>query len=340
MSLQHLPARRAASKGWVLRPERLAPAYSSIPRFRATRLRCLPGHSRRLEMDRRVSSGAGADGDDRPRPPTRSSSRTSAAAATTPKSFMTRGEWTLRDLDSRNGTFVGERQIRGDYHAAAGRHRPHRQLAPGVRARSVAGVSRSDHRRAGPGQLPIGEETRRRRDRRRHRRDSTTPNVLDERTSRRRSRTAAGRRRFLVPGEAERRRRAAAGPGRGQALPAGVRAGQRARRRPRRAPGARRPVRRHAGRCRRRAAACRAATTAKLTPTDLEVVASRSDFEPHAIIALSSFLAATVLRDGEAVLARNVDGDSQLGSRDSKGEIHATSVDLRPDPAATARCWA
>ena len=29
--------------------------------------------------------------------------------------FVTRGSWTLRDLDSRNGTFVGERQIRGDY---------------------------------------------------------------------------------------------------------------------------------------------------------------------------------------------------------------------------------
>src|SRR5256885_16690030 len=29
--------------------------------------------------------------------------------------FITRGAWTLRGLDSRNGTFVGARQIRGDY---------------------------------------------------------------------------------------------------------------------------------------------------------------------------------------------------------------------------------
>ena len=48
------------------------------------------------------------------------------------------------------------------------------------------------------------------------------------------------------------------------------------------------------------------------------------------------------MREGEAVLARNVMGDSTLGSRDSKGEILATSVicapvrrgrqDVRPDP--------
>jgi Nif-specific regulatory protein len=34
--------------------------------------------------------------------------------------FITRGAWTLRDLDSRNGTFVGERQVRGDYTLQAG----------------------------------------------------------------------------------------------------------------------------------------------------------------------------------------------------------------------------
>src|SRR5205823_2196069 len=34
--------------------------------------------------------------------------------------FVTRGAWTLRDLDSRNGSFVGERQIRGDYTLQAG----------------------------------------------------------------------------------------------------------------------------------------------------------------------------------------------------------------------------
>ena len=102
----------------------------------------ISGYSRRLEMDRRVPSGAGAIGHaSAVRRPTRSSSRTSAAAAAC-RSFLSQEHWTLRDLDSRNGTLVDEQRIRGDYHAAAGRHHSHRQFAPGVRARSVAGVSR------------------------------------------------------------------------------------------------------------------------------------------------------------------------------------------------------
>jgi Nif-specific regulatory protein len=61
----------------------------------------------------------------------------------------------------------------------------------------------------------------------------------------------------------------------------------------------------------------------------LEVVASRSEGDtPYHRV--SSFLATTVLREGEAVLARNVMGDSAVTSRDSKGEIHATSVICAP----------
>ena len=67
------------------------------------------------------------------------------------------------------------------------------------------------------------------------------------------------------------------------------------------------------------------------TPTgdDLEVVASMStsDSRYHRV---SNVLAATVMHEGEAVLARNVMGDSTLGSRDSKGEIHTTSVICAP----------
>ncbi len=63
--------------------------------------------------------------------------------------------------------------------------------------------------------------------------------------------------------------------------------------------------------------------------TELEVIATRSDTEfPYHRV--SNFLASTVLREGEAVLARNIMGDSRLGSRDSKGEIHATSVLCAP----------
>jgi len=62
---------------------------------------------------------------------------------------------------------------------------------------------------------------------------------------------------------------------------------------------------------------------------NLEVIASRSTAN-QAYHPVSQFLATTVMREGEAVLARNVMGDSTLGSRDSKGEIHATSVICAP----------
>ena len=64
-------------------------------------------------------------------------------------------------------------------------------------------------------------------------------------------------------------------------------------------------------------------------PDALEVVASRTSTErPYHQIA--AVLAATVMREGEAVLARNVMGDSTLGSRDSQGIIHTTSVICAP----------
>lgn len=62
---------------------------------------------------------------------------------------------------------------------------------------------------------------------------------------------------------------------------------------------------------------------------ELQVVASRTTTERR-YHPVSGFLATTVMREGEAVLARNIMGDSALGSRDSKGEIHATSVICAP----------
>jgi Nif-specific regulatory protein len=62
---------------------------------------------------------------------------------------------------------------------------------------------------------------------------------------------------------------------------------------------------------------------------ELEVIASRSTTE-HQYHRVSNFLATTVMREGEAVLARNVMGDSSLGNRDSQGEILATSVICAP----------
>jgi Nif-specific regulatory protein len=69
--------------------------------------------------------------------------------------------------------------------------------------------------------------------------------------------------------------------------------------------------------------------TSRTTGSELEVIASRTATERR-YHRVSNFLATTVLREGEAVLARNVMGDSALGSRDSKGEIHATSVICAP----------
>jgi pSer/pThr/pTyr-binding forkhead associated (FHA) protein len=65
------------------------------------------------------------------------------------------------------------------------------------------------------------------------------------------------------------------------------------------------------------------------TAGDLEIVASHTttDRRYHKV---AGFLATTVLREGEAVMARNVLGDSALGSRDSKGIIHTTSVICAP----------
>ncbi|MBS0208457.1 MAG: sigma 54-interacting transcriptional regulator [Planctomycetes bacterium] len=61
----------------------------------------------------------------------------------------------------------------------------------------------------------------------------------------------------------------------------------------------------------------------------LTVVASRTSTQlPYHRV--SPFVAVTVLSQGEAVLARNVLGDSMVNSRDSKGEIHASSVLCAP----------
>ncbi|MCC7475177.1 MAG: sigma 54-interacting transcriptional regulator [Pirellulales bacterium] len=67
----------------------------------------------------------------------------------------------------------------------------------------------------------------------------------------------------------------------------------------------------------------------KAKSDNLEVIASRSD-SPHRYHRVSQFLSSTVMRDGQGVLARNVMDDSQLGSRDSKGDILATSVICAP----------
>ncbi|HEX7378275.1 MAG TPA: sigma 54-interacting transcriptional regulator, partial [Pirellulales bacterium] len=62
---------------------------------------------------------------------------------------------------------------------------------------------------------------------------------------------------------------------------------------------------------------------------DLELIASRTETD-RPYHRVSPFLAATVLRESEAVLGRNVMGDSTLGTRDSKGDLFVTSVICAP----------
>lgn len=64
-------------------------------------------------------------------------------------------------------------------------------------------------------------------------------------------------------------------------------------------------------------------------PEHLEILAWSSTKRPE-YQRVSKFLTETVLRNGEAVLARDVQDDSALGLRDSAGKIHATSVICAP----------
>jgi len=64
-------------------------------------------------------------------------------------------------------------------------------------------------------------------------------------------------------------------------------------------------------------------------PDELEVIAWHSERRPQ-YQRVSQFLSETVLKEGEAVLARDIQDDSTLSLRDSKGEIHATSVICAP----------
>ncbi len=73
----------------------------------------------------------------------------------------------------------------------------------------------------------------------------------------------------------------------------------------------------------------RASSDSQPAESLLEVLATRSD-RGETYRRVSRFLASTVLREGEAVLARNVLGDSAVSSRDSQGEFHATSVICAP----------
>ena len=65
------------------------------------------------------------------------------------------------------------------------------------------------------------------------------------------------------------------------------------------------------------------------TAADLEIFTTKTTSE-EVYHRCTDFLATTVLQTGEAIMAQNAIEDSQLGGRDSHGEIHATSVIVAP----------
>jgi hypothetical protein len=67
----------------------------------------------------------------------------------------------------------------------------------------------------------------------------------------------------------------------------------------------------------------------------LEVIATRSNSEVS-YRRVSDFLASTVFRENEAVLARNIVDDSILVGRDSQGLIQGHGSDLCTDSSRSA----
>ena len=235
--------------------------------------------------------------------------------------FMTQGQWTIRDLDSRNGTLVGEDPVHGDHRLSAGEvvRVAHAQLAfvhdlskafPDSSGVVTSNVDMDEETVAGAAE---GSD------------DASVLTPYEPTTITHRK----GQTRFLKPQEET---EASETPKVGRAA---------------------------AMLCRLAFELANQTNTSDVaslaldgllggtnvdagailllprefdgvpTGTDLEVIASRTDREPvyHRV---SSFLSTMVLREGEAVLARNVADDSALGIRDSKGDIHATSVMCAP----------
>lgn len=231
---------------------------------------------------------------------------------------MSDGQWTIRDLDSRNGTFVGEEQIRGD-----------RALRIGdiIRIANTQLAFVSDLSSAYSGAKPTGEigtetvsnlavpqlppglhETG----------ESPEPTITHRR----------GNSRFLnIPSE-----EVQTGPKLGQAATRLCKlAFELAKQRDLKGVsevalnGLLEGTRADSG-----AVLLLSKPDANTdVHENLRVFASKSTKRPT-YQKVSRFLVETVFREGEAVLARNVEGDSRLSLRDSKGEIHTTSVICAP----------
>ncbi len=258
--------------------------------------------------------------------------------------FLTNGQWTLRDLDSRNGTFVGTQRVLGDHPLSAGDiiHIAQSQLAfvhdlsqAFAESRAAPRTDASEPTRLGVPELTGGAVPR----------DSVvdidlggmTDSVLTDHGETSEPTTITHRRgytRYLKPRVAE-----GTAPRVGNAAAMLCRLGFELAKQADVASVARQALEGLFEATSVDAGAVLLAARNKsgqVTAADLEVVATRSELEPR-YHRVSSFLANTVLREREAVLARNVADDSMLGTRDSKGEIHATSVLCAPIREAGGR---
>ncbi len=233
--------------------------------------------------------------------------------------FMTEGEWTLRDLDSRNGTWIGERRVTGDNILSSGDVIviAHAQLAfvhnlsdafPESHTALMTPSEEHEDTMAGmasdeSGVLSFDEPTTIT-----HRQDQTRflkKSTLEEQgTTTRVGRAAAKLCRIAFELANQ---------------PDAVSVANLA------LEGAFEETKVDAG------AVLMLPKNYDGEPNgqDLRIVVSRTDRYPS-YHRISGFLANTVLREGEGVLARNIGDDSALGSRDSKGVIHSTSVICAP----------
>ena len=232
--------------------------------------------------------------------------------------FITEGSWTLRDLDSRNGTLLGERPVRGDWSLSPGDiiRIAHAQLAF-VHDLSTAfpdstGLDHVEGERESETVSSVSDDA--------NVLLSHEPTTITHRK---------GQTKFLEPQEEE---EDSTVPRVGRAATMLCRLAFELANQPDTAAVANLALNGLIEGTQVDAGAVLLAARDRDVPVinaSLELVASRSDREPtyHRV---SNFLAMTVLREGEAVLARNVEDDSMLGGRDSKGDIHATSIMCAP----------